>query len=220
MTLRPTMFIGSASASLPAAHALQARLEHVVEITVWDQGFPPGTHFLEALVDSAQRFDFATRIADGVDTLQLEESVGTLAAVPRDNVVFELGLFIGALGRDRTFLVTNRNKPPKLPSDLAGVVRLEYREHIDGNLEAALQPTASKLQRRIEELGRRETHRIEKMEAQVEHMVRLLARSRRLELEVVAKQFGSLIRPALLDQLLQDLKDLGDSLGDGDWESR
>ena len=45
---------------------------------------------------------------------------------PRDNVVFELGLFMGRLGRRRTILMKPKNTVIKLPSDLVGVTTIDY----------------------------------------------------------------------------------------------
>ena len=48
--------------------------------------------------------------------------------VPRDNVVFEYGLFLGRLGRDNTFLVTPKNTPDlQIMSDLRGVSTVRYQ---------------------------------------------------------------------------------------------
>ncbi|MBK6873809.1 MAG: nucleotide-binding protein [Kineosporiaceae bacterium] len=52
--------------------------------------------------------------------------------------MFELGLFMGALGRERTFMVYDRTEPPHLPSDLAGITAATYAPHDSGNLRAAL----------------------------------------------------------------------------------
>lgn len=59
---------------------------------------------------------------------------------PRDNVLFELGLFMGALGREKTFIVHCRDKDIDLPTDLAGVTLATFRDRSDGNLQAALGP--------------------------------------------------------------------------------
>jgi hypothetical protein len=67
----------------------------------------------------------------------------------RDNVIFELGLFIGALGREHTFMVYNRETPMELPSDLAGVTPATYGSRSDDNLAAALGVVCTQLKRAI-----------------------------------------------------------------------
>jgi hypothetical protein len=68
---------------------------------------------------------------------------------PRDNVIFELGLFMGALGRERTFIVYNRDQEIKLPSDLAGVTAARFGDRTDGNLQAALGPVCTAVRNQI-----------------------------------------------------------------------
>jgi predicted nucleotide-binding protein len=77
--------------------------------------FPPGKSNLESLVETAATLDFAALVLTPDDLI---ESKGKTMNSPRDNVLFELGLFMGRLGRDRTFVVYNRDVPIKLPSAL------------------------------------------------------------------------------------------------------
>jgi predicted nucleotide-binding protein len=53
-------------------------------------------------------------------------SRGTTAGAPRDNVVFELGLFMGALSRSRTFVCVPGGVALKIPSDLKGMTNIKY----------------------------------------------------------------------------------------------
>ncbi len=69
---------------------------------------------------------------------------GEATKVARDNVLFELGLFMGALGRDRTFIVCEESVT--LPSDLAGITPAVYELSGDANLEADLGPVCTKLE--------------------------------------------------------------------------
>jgi len=210
MARHPTLFVGSSAESLPVANEIQALLQRSVEVTIWNQGvFVPGRTSLEALVDASARFDFAVMVGDASD---LVERRGERALAPRDNVMFELGLFMGALGRERTLLLFNRDNVPALPTDLAGVTCLTYGNREDRNLRAALGPAASDIEHVVARLGFRSDRRIEKMEAQVEHMVRLLARSRKVELELIAQQFGPLIKPDYLAEMRKDMADLEASL--------
>ena len=62
----------------------------------------------------------------------------------RDNVLFELGLFMGALGRERTFIVTE--KSVRLPTDLAGIATVSFQRGEGANMVANLGPVVTKLQ--------------------------------------------------------------------------
>jgi hypothetical protein len=84
-------------------------------------------------------------------------------------------------------------------------------------------PTTDILER-IRKLGFREsarvrhleqaTHEVQQAGDQIQQLVRLLARSRKVELDVIASQFGPLISPNHLSQMRQDLEDLENSLGE------
>src|SRR5438067_3266019 len=106
MTILPSLFIGSSSEGLHVAERLQQVLEPHVEATIWSQGvFGLGGGTLETLVDQAARFDYAALVVTPDDT---GTKRGVSRAVARDNVLLEIGLFIGILGRFRTFLVLPR----------------------------------------------------------------------------------------------------------------
>lgn len=122
---RPTVFIGSSSEGKKFAVAVQAALEADAEVTTWDQGFfTPGQTFIEGLIDGSSRFDFAVLLLTPDDVVQ-SRSAELLS--PRDNVIFELGLFMGSLGRNRTFVVNPHGSDLKIPSDLAGLTTLLVR---------------------------------------------------------------------------------------------
>ena len=75
-------------------------LTHDAEVTLWNEGFfGLGKTFIETLVNSLPRFDFAVLVLTPDDLVNSRE-VESLG--PRDNVLFELGLFMGRLGRSRT----------------------------------------------------------------------------------------------------------------------
>jgi len=73
---------------------------------------------------------------------------------PRDNVIFELGLFMGRLGRSRTFIVCQHNTAIKIPTDLSGVTTATYEwPREDGSHEGALGAACDKIRKVIRELG-------------------------------------------------------------------
>jgi len=121
---RPSVFIGSSSEGLTFARAARDLLARDAEITLWDEGFfGLGNTFIETLINALPRFDFAILVFTPDDLVhsRQQESLG-----PRDNVVFELGLFMGRLGRSRTFILHQSNAGIKMPSDLAGLTAATY----------------------------------------------------------------------------------------------
>ena len=64
---------------------------------------------------------------------------------PRDNVIFELGLFMGALSHERTFMVVPRGCDIKIPTDLLGLTSLSYKSDSSNNLTSLLGPVCDEL---------------------------------------------------------------------------
>jgi len=144
----PKLFIGSSVEGLEVARALQAELDFDdLEATVWTQAdFELSKGTLESLVKVAEEYDFAVLILTPDDIVQKREDTKSTA---RDNVIFELGFFFGALGRERTFYVHSRDVEIDLPSDLNGVTPTTFRKRSDGNLRAALGKAASDIRSAI-----------------------------------------------------------------------
>lgn len=156
---RPRVFVGSSTEGLTVAYTLQVLLDFDAEVEIWNQGtFEPGGTTLESLVRSARTFDFAVLIVTPDDTIQ---SRGKRRNVTRDNVLFELGLFMGALGKERVYMLYDRVNRPDLPSDLAGVTPVTYAPHKDGNLRASLGAASTELKEVFRRLGPREAKRTE-----------------------------------------------------------
>lgn len=217
---RPSLFVGSSTEGLAIARHAQVLLDQVCEVELWTQGvFGLSQGTLESLLLAVERFDFAVLVLTPDD---LAVSRGTSKQTARDNVIFELGLFVGAIGRDRTFMLFDREAPPALPSDLAGVTAATFQRHSSGNLEAALGAPCTKIQNAIEKLGVRESQKIKGLAeatnsvtnvgSQVQELVRLLARSRKVELDIISNQFGPLIDASKLKQMRRDLEDLESQL--------
>ena len=96
---KPTLFVGSSSEGLDVARAVRALLAEDAEVTLWNEGFFIITDtFIESLVNALPRFDFAALVLTPDD---LTTSRQTSTFSPRDNVLFELELFMGRLGRSQ-----------------------------------------------------------------------------------------------------------------------
>lgn len=152
-SLRPVVFIGSSAEGLDIARALQVNLDFDAEVIVWSQGlFGLSEGGLASLVEKADMFDFAILVLTPDD---LTESRKATLQSPRDNVVFELGLFMGSIGCLRTFIVHERNSDLKLPSDLAGVTSATYALPAAGTLQSALGAPSTQILSAIRHLGMR-----------------------------------------------------------------
>ena len=146
----PKLFIISSSESLELAHALREGLDGYVFSTVWDQGvFFAGGYPLEALEQQVSESDFAVAIAEPDDIV---ESRGSRAPTVRDNVLFELGLFMGKLSRHRSILIHPKIKDLRLPSDLQGLTLIPYSSGTDP-LPERLAPVCEKLKATVARLG-------------------------------------------------------------------
>jgi len=155
--MKPTIFIGSSSESRYIAYALQEILENagVCEPCVWDQDiFRPSKNALDSLIDTISEKDFAIFLFIPDDSL---EKRGDKYSAIRDNVVFELGLFIGSLGRERCFVLEPKNCDNMAsPSDLAGFTTLRFdANRSDNNLLASLAPASNKITREVLNLGKK-----------------------------------------------------------------
>lgn len=185
-------------------------------MSVWTDGvFGVGGTTLGSLVGQASEVDFAVMVVNSVDTANVR---GQTRNIARDNVIFELGLFSGGIGRERTFMVYDRTSPLDLPTDLLGVTPATYQPHASGNLEPALGAACNQIRHAMLRLGPREsrlakrlgeaTTSVETSSARVDRLVELLARSRAVELDIIASQFSGLIAPTKLADMRRDLLDL------------
>lgn len=144
------LFIVSSAEALEIARTIQNALEHDFTVVVWTDGvFRASWYPVESLEKQLDQSDFAIAIAQPDD---ITESRGVSAAVPRDNVIFELGLFIGRIGRQRSFLVEPRGEEIKLPSDLSGISAMTYN-YDPKDLDAVLGPVCNRIRTIVKELG-------------------------------------------------------------------
>ncbi len=170
---KPFVFIGSSREGLTVANAIKAAIEDDrTDVRVWTDGvFGASATTIESLEQAVRAADVAVLVFSPDDKLR---SRGETHVVPRDNVIFELGLFMGALGRDRAFVVRPRAGlrttlsgivgklldlvgPQKLsikvPTDLLGVTLLTYEEGEPATLAARLAPACDELKRTAARLG-------------------------------------------------------------------
>lgn len=166
-----SVFIGSSVESLPVVRVIERRLRenHRLAVTPWtDLPLKPGTHFLASLIAASSSFDAAVLVF-GPDDLII--SRGKKQRVPRDNVVFELGLFMGHLDTERTIVVAPNEWEANLKvlSDIGSLNRITYPpprlrrsmtfRQKSAILSNALRTATEKLETHLGELDLREIFR-------------------------------------------------------------
>jgi tetratricopeptide (TPR) repeat protein len=151
--MKSNMFIGSSVEGLSVAYAVQQNLEFNAEVTVWSQGiFHLSNSALDSLIEVLNRTDFGIFVftPDDIVTMRGEQNKAV-----RDNVLFELGLFVGRLGKERSFVLLPRGeKDFHLPTDLIGVAPGEYdADRLDKNYQAATGPVCHQIRAVMNKLG-------------------------------------------------------------------
>ncbi len=148
--MKPRIFLGSSGKQAKLVQALTRGLAEVAEVEPWTTVFNPGVSTLDRLVELSQQVDFAAFVFAQDDwTSSAPDATGQSQASPRDNVVFEAGLFGGALGMRRTFIL--HAKGAKLPTDLLGMTAVRYPEALT---PADMREVNQKLRKAIEDEGR------------------------------------------------------------------
>lgn len=148
--MKPRIFLGSSGKQAKLVQALTRGLAEVADVEPWTAVFNPGVSTLDRLVELTREVDFAAFVFAHDDwTSSPADATAAGQASPRDNVVFEAGLFGGALGMRRTFIL--HAKGAKLPTDLLGMTAVRYPEALTA---ADMRTVNGKIRKAIEEEGR------------------------------------------------------------------
>lgn len=142
---KPVVFIGSTVERLPIARAIQAACQYDTwNIRLWTDGvLGAGKTPIEALTSQLDSLDFGLFVVTADDVV---ESRGSRSPTTRDNVLFELGLIVGGLGRERAFMVRLREERDlKLPTDLLGIKALEIAPGSEVDLPSRVGPAVNEL---------------------------------------------------------------------------
>jgi hypothetical protein len=131
---KPSIFIGSSSEGLEVAAAVKQYFADFDEVDIWTEGvFGLNQAYLESLLRAANLYDFAILCLTADD---LVESRGKTQKAPRDNLVFELGLFMGRMGANRAFILCEDSI--KLLSDFQGIAVTTFHRPPGGDLLEAI----------------------------------------------------------------------------------
>jgi CAP12/Pycsar effector protein, TIR domain len=149
--MKPRIFLGSSGQQGKLLQALTRGLQEIADVEPWTTVFNPGVSTLDRLVELAREVDFAAFVfaQDDWTTKGATPDAGSGQASPRDNVVFEAGLFGGAIGIRRTFILHANGA--KLPTDLLGLTSIRYDPD---TTPAIVRQINQKLRKAIEAEGR------------------------------------------------------------------
>jgi hypothetical protein len=151
---RAKIFIASSSEGLKITNAICRGLAHelgdAAEVEPWTRKFDLSATYIESLESAVEQADFAILVLspDDVTTSRKQKSLA-----PRDNVIFELGLFMGQLGRERCYMVRQDYAKLKVPTDLLGVKSAAFSLTRNGNWRTALEPICTLIAERVARLG-------------------------------------------------------------------
>jgi hypothetical protein len=151
--MKPKVFIASSTNGLPVAEAAQIELKHDAQPVLWSQGIFRTTNVpIEDLMAALNEFDFAIFVFLPEDILIIRDKQVTSV---RDNVLFELGMFLGKLGRKRNFFLTPKSESKTnlhLPSDFSGITPATYEWNAK-NPQASVAPALFEIKQAIRDLG-------------------------------------------------------------------
>lgn len=144
MDFKPTIFIGSSSEGFDIAKKIQELLDDTAECRLWKGAFDYGKSNYDNLTSKISFYDYAILIATADDiTISRKKSTSS----PRDNVVFEFGLFAGGLGKSKVFYIIEEGT--KILTDLSGITQPFIPSKKSSNFDDALRTSASEIKQYI-----------------------------------------------------------------------
>jgi len=146
--MKPELFIGSSVEGLNIAEAIQSKLSHQFNIDLWTDGvFNIGNTTIDDLIEKLNKSDFGIFVFSDDDISKIR---GTDYSTVRDNVLYELGLYTGKLGRYNTFIIKPSDSDGlHLPSDLSGIYIGTYDSKKLSNPESAVSTFCSQIKRQV-----------------------------------------------------------------------
>ena len=162
--MNPRLFIGSSAESLTVAYAIQEVLEKDMDCTVWNQNvFELSGSTLDSLINSAKKdYDAAAFVFAAEDRAWIRHAE---VSITRDNVIFELGLFMGILGKENVYFIVPRGTQLHLPTDLLGITYADY-DPKRPNIQAAVGAACNKIRTQVGKANSRKPPQPQQVNAQ------------------------------------------------------
>lgn len=141
--LKPKIFIGSSTAGINVAEIVKANLSTIGDCFIWNEPniWEPNRSTFENLIRMVSYFDFGVFVATADDLTLTNDKI---VIEPRDNVILEMALFCGAMGRDKSFLLVEEGI--KTPSDFNGIYMPRFNKLDNNSIKNACNEYASKIE--------------------------------------------------------------------------
>jgi hypothetical protein len=121
--MKPRIFIGSSAERLSVLEQVEISLQSIGDCQRWTGAFTTDKSNLDSLIQQTRLSDFSVLIAIKDDILIKK---GQTKEVARDNMIFEFGLFLGAAGIRKSFLLVEEGID--LPTDLDGITMHKFTQ--------------------------------------------------------------------------------------------
>jgi len=145
MDIKPTLFIGSSREGLPVAELVKKYLSDFADCRIWNEDiFDYGKSYFDTLLELLSFFEYGIMVGTA-DDYSVSRNVEHMET--RDNVLFELGLFLGRLGREKVFFL--KEKGAKTPSDLLGISLPDFSAIDAPDLEEQIRQRCERIKKQI-----------------------------------------------------------------------
>jgi predicted nucleotide-binding protein len=130
------IFIGSSKEGLNVARKIKASLKYDAHVDTWADGLfdKPGQAYIEVLENILKNYEYGIFVFTPDDKVF---SRGLISQMPRDNVIFEYGMFLGKHTRKKAFFIVPRGVDIKIMTDVLGITSLDY-DPTNSNLQSAV----------------------------------------------------------------------------------
>jgi hypothetical protein len=163
MSDKPNVFIASSVEGLSVAEAVNIKMEYDAQVKQWDNAFDLSSVTITSLIKRAKETEFGIFVFHPDDKTIIRENEYSSV---RDNVLLELGLFIGALGIERCFVMIPKSKENefRLPTDLAGITTTTYDDQLEDKVDAVA-TSCAKIKHAIKKINSSESEVVSEPEA-------------------------------------------------------
>jgi len=139
----PKIFIGSSSSGYNIAEEVKKNLSKIADVYLWkDTGiWDINRSTFDNLLLMSNYFDFGVFVATSDD---LTITNGSLVIKSRDNVILEMSLFLGAIGKNKAFLLVEEGL--NLPSDFNGIFMPRFSHENSHSIKVGCDEFIAKIQ--------------------------------------------------------------------------